>query len=217
MNPLLQSLVDGVPAPNAGASPNTPPGKSQPVAKLHYTHEAMVDQILMNPAISNEELALMFGYTPSWISTVVVSDIFQAKLAARREEIIDPEIRSSVRTQFKGLLERSMEILRKKLDVPADKVPDQLAVQVAKMASTSLGFGVKETRVSVTETHVHLTELGNNLVGLLRQRKAEAGPPPGRIIDGVQDNRANGPELLNDQASREQGDHVPAASNGARG
>jgi hypothetical protein len=190
----------------------------------------MVDQILINPAISNEELALMFGYSPSWISTVVVSDIFQAKLAARREEIIDPEIRSSVRTQFKGLLERSMEILRKKMDMPADKVPDQLAVQVAKMASTSLGFGVKETRVSVTETHVHLTELGNNLVGLLRQRKSEAQATSvagdnnsgaasgrGRIIDGVQDNGTNGPELRNGQAGGEQGHDMPAADYAPRG
>lgn len=125
----------------------------------------------------------MFGYTASWISTVVVSDIFQAKLAARRELLVDPELRTSVRTQFKGLLERSMEILRYKMDRPAAEVPDQLAVQVAKLAGQSLGFGVKETKVSVTETHLHLTELGNNLVGLLRQRKAEAGVPAGRIID----------------------------------
>lgn len=207
MNPLLKSLVDGVPAPNAGPSPNTGPTKDQPVAKLHYTHQAMVDQILINPAISNEELACMFGYTASWISTVVVSDIFQAKLAARREEIIDPEIRLNVRTQFKGLLERSMEILRKKLDVPADKVPDQLAIQVAKMAGQSLGFGVKETKVSVQETHVHLTELGNNLVGLLRQRKAEAGNTAGRIIDHVQEQRTDSTLLRNDQAGGEQG-HV---------
>ena len=183
MNPLLQALVNGEPAPNSAASPNSAPRSGQPIQKLHYTHEAMIDAIIANPAIYNEELALMFGYTASWISTVVVSDIFQAKLAARRELLVDPELRTSVRTQFKGLLERSMEILRHKMDRPAGEVPDQLAVQVAKLAGQSLGFGVKETKVSVTETHLHLTELGNNLVGLLRQRKAEAGVPAGRIID----------------------------------
>jgi hypothetical protein len=227
--------VNGEPAPNAGPSPNTGPGKSQPVAKLHYTHEAMIDLILVHPAISNEELALTFVYTASWISTVVVSDIFQAKLAARREQIIDPELRTSVRTQFKGLLERSMEILRHKMDKPAGEVPDQLAVQVAKMASTSLGFGVKETKVSVQETHLHLSELGNNLVGLLRQRKSEAQREqsdslalphnsassradfgPGRIIDvQVHERGENLPEPGQPQ-QRQSGNDMPAAGDGPR-
>lgn len=141
----------------------------------------MIDLIIAEPAIYNEELAARFGYSPSWISTVVVSDIFQAKLAARREALVDPELRMSIKTQFKGLLERSMEILARKLDRPALEVPDQLAVQVAKLAGTSLGFGVKETKVSVTETHLHLQELGANLVDILRTRKAEAS---GRTFDG---------------------------------
>lgn len=180
MSPLLRALVEGSPAPNAGDSPLSPP-KANPVARLSYTHEAMIDLIIAEPAIYNEELAARFGYSPSWISTVVVSDIFQAKLAARREALVDPELRMSIKTQFKGLLERSMEILARKLDRPALEVPDQLAVQVAKLAGTSLGFGVKETKVSVTETHLHLQELGANLVDILRTRKAEAS---GRTFDG---------------------------------
>ena len=216
-NPLLAALIAGTPAPNAAVSPNTPPGKGQPVQKLHYTHEAMIDLIIAEPGIYNEEIAERFGYTASWISTVVVSDIFQAKLAARREELVDPELRLSIKTQFSGLLQRSMEILRRKLDVPADKVPDQLAVQVAKMASTSLGFGVKETKVSVSETHLHLTELGNNLVGLLRQRKADAGIPAGRIFDHVQVHSAGSdPEVPGASQQREQGNDLPAANHGSR-
>jgi hypothetical protein len=216
VNPLLEALVRGEPAPNSAASPNTGPGKGQPVQKLHYTHEAMIDLIIACPEISNEEIALRFGYTPSWISTVVVSDIFQAKLASRREQIIDPELRTSVRAQFKGLLERSMEILRHKMNAPAKDVPDQLAVQVAKMASTSLGFGVKETKVTIQETNLHLTELGANLVGLLRQRKAEAGVPAGRIIDVQVHEGGASPQESGQPQQREQGNHVPAAGDGPR-
>lgn len=225
---LLEALVAGRPAPNAAASPNSAPAKAGPVQKLHYTHEAMIDLIIAEPGIYNEELAARFGYSPSWISTVVVSDIFQAQLAKRREELIDPELRLSVKSKFAGLLERSMEILRKKMDVPADKVPDQLAIQVAKMAGQSLGFGVKETKVSVSETHFHLTELGNNLVGLLRDRKAQAaaagvngnGLPAlehnsdstranfgagQENADGLQRVRTNAAELRHDAAGGEQG------------
>lgn len=235
-NPLLAALIAGTPAPNAGASPNTPPSKGQPVAKLHYTHEAMIDLIIAEPGIYNEEIAARFGYSASWISTVVVSDIFQAKLAARREELIDPELRLSIKTQFSGLLQRSIEILRRKMDKPAEEVPDQLAVQVAKLAGTSLGFGVKDTKVTVSETHLHLTELGNNLVGLLRQRKAEAGAPSassqtavlshdqssradfgsGRIIDvQVHEARADSEGPGESQQCEPRND-MPAASHGSR-
>jgi hypothetical protein len=102
------------------------------------------------------------------------------------------------------------------MDKPADEVPDQLAVQVAKMAGTSLGFGVKETKVSVSETHLHLTELGNNLVGLLRQRKAEAGVPAGRIIDVQAHERGADPEGPGPSQQREQGNHMQAAGNQSR-
>lgn len=195
MNPLLEKLMNGAPAANAGPSPMTGPPKPR-LQKLNYTHEAMIAAIIHDPCVYTDDLAEMFDRTPSWISTILHSDIFQSKLAAERERLTDPELRASLKLQFTGLLARSMEILRKKLDVPPEKVPDQLAVQVAKLAGTSLGFGVKETRVSVQETHLHLTELGDNLVGLLRQRKAAALTQdqssradfgPGRIID-VQEN-----------------------------
>lgn len=176
-NPLLQALIDAPPRERlAGDSPLSL--RSQQIQKLKYTHEAMIDILIAQPWIKQDELAAHFGMSPSWISTVICSDIFQSKLAERRDKLVDPEIRSSLKTQFAGLLARSMEILRHKLDQTPDRVPDQLAVQVAKMAGQSLGYGAVEgARISVHETHVHLEELGNNLVGLLRRRKAE-------VIDG---------------------------------
>jgi hypothetical protein len=178
------------------------------VAKLHYTHEAMIDEIIRNPAISNDDLAEMFGYTPSWISTVQCGELFQSKLAARREEIVDPELRQSVKVQFAGLLSRSMEILRHKLNARPEAVPDQLALQVAKMSGQALGYGNKEQRVSVSETHIHLAELGGNLVDLLRQRKAEAN---GRTFDGIPEQRSDTPLLQHDGANGQQGHDLQAA------
>jgi hypothetical protein len=183
----------------------------------------MIDQIIKNPAISNDDLAEMFGYTPSWISTVMCGELFQNKLAARREELVDPELRQSVKVQFAGLLSRSMEILRHKLNARPEAVPDQLALQVAKMSGQALGYGNKEQRVSVQETHIHLAELGGNLVDLLRQRKAEArderllgaaGIPAnggGRTFD-VQAQRTDSPGLLTDGADQKSRDDILSPS-----
>lgn len=211
MNPLLQALIDGAPPPLAGVGASPLAQKSQPIQKLHYTHDAMIDQIINDPSISNDRLAEMFGYTPSWISTVLCSDIFQAKLAERREQLIDPELRMSVKTQFAGLLARSMEVLRHKLNASPDKIPDQLAVQVAKMSGQALGYGNKEQKVSVTETHHHLVELGDNLVGLLRQRKTQAG----RTFD-VQAERTDTPGLPHGEPNQGNGSGLQLAGDQAR-
>jgi hypothetical protein len=133
----------------------------------------MIDLIISDPTISQNDIADHFGMSASWISTIMCSDLFQSRLAECREKLIDPQIRASLKVQFEGMLARSMEVLREKMKARPDLIPDQLAVQVMKVTSQSLGYGVREARVSVQETHVHLEELGNNLVSLLRRRKSE--------------------------------------------
>src|SRR5450755_4533251 len=86
------------------------------VAKLNYSHDGMIDLIIANRGISQNEIAKRFGYSASWVSQVMTSDAFQARLAERTLEIIDPTLRATVEQQLKGILARSMEILKIKLD-----------------------------------------------------------------------------------------------------
>jgi hypothetical protein len=144
--------------------------------KIHYTHDAMIDMILSEPSISQDQLAVRFGYSASWISQVICSDAFQAKLAQRRNELVDPVLAQSIDTQFKGLVSRSMEILREKLSKPAATVPDQLVLQALKIASQAAGYGarvIQPPSAPPVSMHVHLESLGENLVGLLRRKRSE--------------------------------------------
>jgi hypothetical protein len=170
MNALLQALVNGTPSEGVQPGSFLAP-KAQTIQKLRYTHEAMIDILIAEPWVSQNELADRFGMSASWVSTIICSDLFQSQLAERRDQLVDPELRLSIKTQMEGLHARSMEILRHKLNRLPDDVPDQLALQVAKVMSQGLGMGAP--KVSISETHVHLEELGQNLVGLLRRRKAE--------------------------------------------
>ena len=121
--PSLEALAEQA----LGTPPATRP--SGVIAKMRYSHDAMVDLIVQNPWISQNELAATFGYTPGWVSQVIASDAFQARLAERKEEVVDPLIRATIEEQFKGLVARSLEILRQKLDRPAAAVPDKLALR----------------------------------------------------------------------------------------
>lgn len=156
-----------------------PSGAARGIQKVAYTHDAMIDLIIANPSISQNQIAAHFGYTASWISQIISSDAFQSRLAERRNEIVDPAIRATVEEQFKGIVYRSLDILRTKLARPADQVPDNLALRSLDLASRALGFGARdrETTVTVQETHVHLDTLGERLVGLLQTKRSA-------VIDG---------------------------------
>lgn len=143
--------------------------------KLSYTHDAMIDQIIANPAVSQNQLAAMFGYSASWISNIIASDAFQARLAERSKELIDPEIRKSVEVQFKGLVLRSLEILQKKLEKPIDDIPDNLALRALEISSRAAGYGGKPEAAPMNPVNVnlHLEVLGENLVQLLNRKRSE--------------------------------------------
>ena len=146
----------------------------------------MARLIAENPCISQGQLAEIFGYSESWISTIICSDVFQSILSEEMEKSpFGAEFRATAKLQVEGILARSLEILRHKLSKSPDLIPDQLAIQTARMAAGALDMG-QQKRVSVQETHIHLENLAGNLVGLLHREKgrvleheAPAGVPPG--------------------------------------
>jgi hypothetical protein len=143
----------------------------------NYSHLAMIDMILAEPWISHDTLAERFGYSPSWISTVMATDAFKAQFAARKEELVDPALRATIDEQFEGILSRSMEIIREKLSQPPAAVGDQFVLRTMELSSRSLGYGARpDTKVEVNINN-QIAEHANNLVTLLRRTKQE-------IIDG---------------------------------
>lgn len=153
-----------------------PSGANRGVARVSYTHDAMVDAIIANPVISQNELAAYFGYTPSWVSQIMASDSFQARLAERTADLVDPTLRASVQERFKALVTRSMAILMEKLDRPASSIPDNLAIRSLELGSRALGYGAKDIAPPPTQVnmHVHLENLAGGLTTLLRRKRTEA-------------------------------------------
>lgn len=162
------------PLTNYGGVPGL--SRTGAIAKLSYTHDAMVDQILANPTISQGDLGRVFGYSAPWVSRILASDAFQARLAERSEEIVDPTVRQAVEEQFKGLIYRSLEILQNKLNKPPDLIPDNLALRTLEIASRAAGYGGKtESAINVKiDVNAHLEDLGGKLTGLLKRKKFEA-------------------------------------------
>ncbi len=113
-------------------------GPSLGPGKCNYTHKALIDLMVAHPELSQRQMAKVFDYTEAWLSTIVCSDAFQAMLAQRREEIVDPVLRLTVEERFKACVNRSFEVLMEKMSGPANMVSDQVAIRVAEMGGKIL-------------------------------------------------------------------------------
>lgn len=142
------------------------------IAKTRYSHEAMADLILTNPAISQGEIASHFGYSQGWVSQVLGSDAFQAFIAERKDKIVDPLVKGAVEEGMRGLVLQSMYRLREKLDANPS---DQLVLETFKAGARALGYGARvEVHGNVHHTHGLIGILAN----LPSERVVESLPEP---------------------------------------
>ncbi len=140
-----------------------------------YKHDAIIDAMITNPFISQQELAALFGYSRSWISQLQASDAFQERCAERAAELHDPAVLASMKEQNSGLHLRSMDVLREKFEQPAEKIPFNQAVRLYEVSGRNLGYGARvEQPPAQADMEKHLETLADNLVKLLRKKKAEA-------------------------------------------
>lgn len=167
---LTEALVESPPALK-----HWPSGAAQGIKKVHYTHDAMIDILIGHPSISQNDLAAFFGYSASWISQVLNSDAFKARLAERRGEIIDPTLTATFEEHLKGMAARSLAILEEKLNGPANLIPDNLALRTLELSTKALGYGARvESPPVQVNVYNHLEGLGDRLVTLLRTKRNEA-------------------------------------------
>ena len=134
--------------------------------KMRYSHQAMVDLVLEDPTLSQNAIAAYFGRTPSWISTIFTSDAFKAQLEARRAEIVDPELRMSLRERFEALATQSLKVLQEKISRPADQVSDQLVLKAVELGAKALGIGGNAPQQVLVTSEERLSSLAHRLIAL---------------------------------------------------
>ena len=121
------------------------------IQRVRYTHDALIDMIIANPATSQGELAKMFGYTQGWLSRVMNSDAFQARLALRKEEVVDPQLVLSIDEKLKALASKSLDVVLDKLAVTQN--PDT-ALKALEITSKALGYGARQQNLNVQQNFV---------------------------------------------------------------
>lgn len=112
--------------------------------KTRYTHDAMIDQIISNPGVSEIELGELFGYSKQWVSRLMCSDAFQARLALRKEEIVDPKLTASVEERIRGAAMTSLKIIQDNLEANPNL---GTAIKVLELTMKSNVYGARNQQV----------------------------------------------------------------------
>lgn len=121
------------------------------IQRVKYTHDALIDMIIANPAVSQGQLAAQFGYTQGWLSRVMNSDAFQARLAARKMEVVDPQLVLSIDEKLRALASKSLDVVLDKLSVTQN--PDT-ALKALEVTSKALGYGARQQNLNVQQNFV---------------------------------------------------------------
>ena len=121
------------------------------IQRVKYTHDALIDMIIANPAVSQGQLATAFGYTQGWLSRVMNSDAFQARLAARKMEVVDPQLVLSIDEKLRALASKSLDVVLDKLAVTQN--PDT-ALKALEVTSKALGYGARQQNLNVQQNFV---------------------------------------------------------------
>lgn len=110
---------------------------NQRVVKVSHIHECIINEMLLEPRITQVQLCEMFGYSPGWMTRLINSDSFQARLAERRQELIDPAIKARLNDRLKSVVMQSAEQIQRKLDAGDNA---QLALDSLGVFTEALGI-----------------------------------------------------------------------------
>lgn len=90
------------------------------LVRLSHTHDMMLNWLVLNPDRSLRECADHFGYTQSWVSSVLHSDLFQQAL---KEKQLAIAVR--VAESIPEKLARAADVAIEKLTTSLEKTEDQ--------------------------------------------------------------------------------------------
>jgi hypothetical protein len=149
---------------------------AQQLKRLTPRHDAILAFVMANPRIKRGEVASYFGVTEAWLSTIINSDIFQARLAERTDQVFC-ETLVPLKDKVEAIAHTALDNLAKVLE------HDQTAktnFATAEMALKMAGFNTKHTAPSgvVNNTQNNYIVSGERLAAARERMGVERKPLP---------------------------------------
>ncbi len=138
------------------------------LTRISATHENIANYLIANPGKGQmERCAKEFGYTRSWLSTLIGQDAFKAMMMNKQGKVFE-EVVIPLRDKIAGVAHRSVEKMGEILEQTKD---ERLVREIGKDMLSSLGYGANATVLVDRSTHNNLTV---NAVALAEARERQS-------------------------------------------
>lgn len=154
------------------------------IQKVSIKHEEIMNFMLMHPTRKLQDVARHFGITPAWLSCVIHSEAFQARLAERKDEVFNETVLP--------IKEKMMVVAHQALDTLVERVPlmsDKDLNNLADSTLDKLGFGSKGLQPATPPGTPGTVNVTFNLRSELDEARRLIGARPSRpalevLVDG---------------------------------
>lgn len=124
------------------------------LVKLSPTHDMILNWIICNPDRNLRECADHFGYTQSWLSCIIHSDIFQQELAHRQANVA-----AAVAQSIPDKLRRAGDLAVEKLTATLETNEDpEFILSAADKILHRLGYAPQSSRAPAGSPGVNLSQ-----------------------------------------------------------
>ncbi len=166
--------------------------ESARILKVGVRHEAILNYLVANPNTPMSAVAREFGVSQPWLSTIIHSDAFQARLRERQEAMFSHHV-LPLGEKLLGLAHIAVERIGQQLDTCID--PEH-TLEVTKTLLDRVGFSPKQ---HAAPAHVNVQQ--NNYYQVDKDTLEEARNAIGRRLGGA-------PASIED-ATEVEGEFVP--------
>lgn len=112
------------------------------IARLSHTHEQVINWLIENPERSLRQCADHFGYTQSWLSRLIHSDLFQNKLRDRQDAVF-VSVAQDIPAKLRSLADISIERV---CELVAETESPDILVDVFDKTMHRLGYAPSSAR-----------------------------------------------------------------------
>lgn len=122
------------------------------IESVSHTHDQVMNWLVLNPEKYLRECADHFGYTQSWLSTLIHSDVFQAKLKERQDSVFT-HVMQDIPEKLRGLADIAIDQLGTQLESNTDK---NYSLDAFEKILKTAGYGVAKSSAPIQNNNVFM-------------------------------------------------------------
>lgn len=146
--------------------------ESAQIQKVSIKHDVLLDFLIANPTMKYGEVAVLFGVTRAWLSTIIHSHAFQERLKTRQDELFSVAVVRPIQEKLMGVAALATEKLMEVVEYESDA---RVLSQVADTALKNLGYGQKTIGPPAPSQAVNVT------VNITKEELADARALIGKV------------------------------------